>query len=105
MLKSKEVLLSAKSIIENKDNWTHHCFHNDNRTAHCAIGAINVVLDQGFSNEDIMFYVKIHQFLDYWSKQLYPEKPSIISVNDDLGHEAVLNVFDYAINDLSSLES
>lgn len=103
MAKPVDVLRAARAIIAEREHWTtgemarnaegNSCpWGSRDAVRFCALGAIRrVVRDPG----DVIDACAV---LHAAARALYPEKASFVTeVNDQLGHEAVLAMFDRAI--------
>ena len=98
-------LLAAKAVIEDPQHWTHRYYATDDQGIEidptnqracrwCATGAIMKGLPQwswinSFKESDAA------KLLDGVSKYLF--SVGLISVNDKIGHEAVMAVYDESI--------
>lgn len=95
-------LRAARELISDPERWTVGYAARDehanptspmskNAKCFCAIGAIQRVTDgsvQRSCNAEMLLYAYI--------EEQYPDHPYISHVNDKLGHEATLDMFDKA---------
>ena len=96
---SVSVLRDAKALIEDPSEWIQGQA-TDERGRHCAVGALWFAA--GFGEAELE-----RDLLDSVAAQLFPESRNRVVgemkisplpwVNDNLGHEAVMQVFDKAI--------
>jgi hypothetical protein len=111
---TKDQLIAARAKIADRRNWTQHVLARDinGSSDHpsknvffglsprdpaacqwCAVGAIQAVTTTEEDDKAAFALVGIA------ARQLYGQHPS--TVNDDIGHDAVLACFDKAIEDAS----
>ena len=84
----REALCIARKLISNRLHWCKHDFHTTNMFGmhqYCAVGALRQVGGGDYGRH----------FLEQAAYQMYG-KP-VLSVNDELGHRAMLKVYDHAI--------
>jgi len=98
-----EILEAARDLIANPARWTQGDFARDeggvgvnadngDAVCWCAVGGVRKVA------ESIGELYEPNILLDRASGELYPESESnVVWVNDRLGHDAVLRVYDRAI--------
>lgn len=101
-MKIKEVLIAGRKLIEDPARWTQGHLARDaegNKTAMinagvrwCAAGAVCRVDNQFL---DINACTNAWSALNEAARKLH--KRPVVWVNDELGHEAVLKVYDLAI--------
>ena len=101
-MKVKDLLINARKLIENKENWIRGLLaadvnnipvkpENYKACKFCALGALGRVCPTNFEIQS-----KAIDILSNVARKLYKTE-SITCVNDSLGHQAVLNLFDEAI--------
>jgi len=93
-----DALLEARNLIADPAHWTRCSLERDNHLRHCAYGALMHVAGtcQGELRKiTINNHTKACSFLNRASFKLY--KNSTMSVNDDIGHDAIMEVYDLAI--------
>lgn len=99
-----EILIEARALIADKSHWTHEVFANTSNgipvlpnshraTKWCAIGALRKIVGDD-SNSLHGIDSPIRQ-LNLVALDLY--QMNIANVNDRLGHQSVLKVYDLAI--------
>lgn len=97
-----EILIEARALIADKSHWTHEVFANTSNgipvlpnshraTKWCAIGALRKIVGN-YLDHSIGSPLYI---LENASVELY--NMNVVGVNDDLGHEETLQVYDLAI--------
>ncbi len=106
-LSAVEVLTRAKALIANKANWTTQKFARDENNFEiestdkhackfCALGALNRITRARDDDIDLDKASTIaHEYLYEASNRV--ASYSITYVNDNIGHEAVMRVYDFAI--------
>jgi hypothetical protein len=101
MATSAEILKAARARIADPKNWTQEHYARTDKgrpvgsneagaVCWCAIGALNAELGANASGEESAF-----KMLWNASGELFRMGPHM--VNDDLGHSAVLKIYDRAI--------
>lgn len=93
-------LIKARDYISDPDHWCQGALLHGNRV--CAIGALGYAdLGQRFFGEPVSIteysdnFLRSRTILDDTAEKLYGK--AAYQVNDSLGHEAVLVIFDKAI--------
>lgn len=106
-MNNKEILISARTLIINPKNWmtgTHAtnkdgdyaCFPSDPEAAcFCAFGALDRL-----GRTDLYY-----SHLENAAEVLYGTRDVARHVNDHLGHEAVIKMYDFAIDHCEEGES
>lgn len=91
---TKEILIKAKKLIENPDNWCQ--FSQFNGKGYCAVGAIRRVFEG--TDENMGNPIKSQEYVKY-VKVLKPHVPhdNVAYYNNHHTHEEVLALFDKAI--------
>ena len=103
----KEILIKAKELIQNKDNWIQGSYARDsknnlvmvrdeNACRFCAMGAIMKIADARLGSE----YYKAREVLMFEAKNILNDhriESAIVHLNDTTGHEKVMELFDAAI--------
>lgn len=104
----EQILLAAKGLIAKPENWTTGRFAanvadytvletDPSACKFCARGAINHVVGGWDSNEGVIAADALYRA----ANTIAPEPPEdghpIFYINDQLGHEAVMKMFDAAI--------
>lgn len=108
---TKSNLILAKSLIENTQNWTREVYARDSGGVQCsstsekacrfcAIGALQKA--RSFNTKEDASKDRSGTFLINACRILFDN--GITYVNDSLGHEAILQAFDSAINDLKEIK-
>lgn len=98
-----KVLKQAKALIEDKSNWTQKTYARDcngdsvpainsEAVCFCSVGAIANVTYQSAS---LAKHLQAETYVDNCALDLYGM--TMVHVNDQLGHRAVMNMFDEAI--------
>ena len=96
-------LTKARALISNEGNWTQRAFAKDGKgrivpfrdklaTRFCAEGACHRA-SKGFPTAALQILERAAQSMAGKSSKL----PTVWAINDDMGHEAVLEMFDRAI--------
>lgn len=104
----KAILVAGRAKIANPEDWTQGVLARDSRgvsiapespkaCTFCAAGAILSVCPEGM--DTLSRYRHLWKKLDSAALQLY--HVYVHDVNDLIGHEAVLRVYDHAINEIS----
>ena len=105
-MKTKQILIEARKLIENKDNWTQFVYARDIRglkvvedspvaCRFCLLGALNRV-----ARSDRETYHRAIVALTAAQLELFPDTFKLTEVNDFYGHEAVLRLLDQAIKSI-----
>jgi hypothetical protein len=103
MNKVWELLQKAADMIADPEDWTQGSEYDhspEGRTRHCAMGA---VIECATTMDNPRLIHDANNLLNEVSFELFPglivsdQFGSIVRVNDDLGHEAVMQVFEKAI--------
>jgi hypothetical protein len=107
-----QVLVEAKALIEDKAHWTQLYYataangravdaNNENATCFCSVGAVYRVLDLNENMSPPEIWRTPHPnaiaALNRAAMELFEGNCGIVMVNDRNGHEAVMQVFDRAI--------
>jgi len=93
-------ILAARTAISKKSTWTQDAIaknenddwvHPDAPSAvcWCAVGAVDAFVPVKLQNKVLL---ALNNAVD----DLYPKAGSIVAINDDKGHKAILKVFDHA---------
>lgn len=101
--------MAARDLISDPEHWTqnHMARNGKNRSIEatdpdavkfCALGAV----DKTLGEEYLTKHVSVRQYLNKAAKELYRCLPT--DVNDDLDHEAVMNMYDEAIKMAKDVE-
>lgn len=98
-----KVLIKARALIEDEKNWCQGTHQNDLGQV-CAMGALKTVRFEAFANVGSPELAALDKAaLKYFKKnhpELDPEKTgmhAIAELNDQVGHSAILKVYDHAI--------
>lgn len=100
-----EMLVKARALISDKSKWTQvycardksgvPCNIGQNAVSWCAIGALaEITIDRC----EVTALLRLSR-----ASYLLFNKP-LINVNDELGHEAIMDVYDWAIKQLQPVE-
>lgn len=103
MKTTKQILQDARKLISDPSNWTKESnardrsglvvwFDDAKAVCWCANGAIRLQLKDRYNKDD---YLKAVEAMTDAAIELYGI--GMINVNDILGHQQILNVFDLAI--------
>ncbi len=104
-MNTKEILIAARELIADKSRWTQgtlarnvegnpeHCVQGKTAVCFCAAGAVMHCA----TGEDEEEWIGAWSALDAAAFSLYGGR-DVAGVNDKLGHEAVLKVYDHAIS-------
>jgi hypothetical protein len=109
-------LRKAQDLIRPTENWCQHSSvaKIKGKFRYCAIGAVAItmgaIVREGREDDPCYLYLANHHqspefilmcnLLHGAAQELYSRDMYIQHVNDNYGHEAVMKVFDYAINKL-----
>jgi hypothetical protein len=93
MITVREVLCKARKLISDKKHWCRGAWHQKRAGVdqYCALGALHEIGKGSDGNTNAI----VNKTLGAASRELY--STDIVNVNDDLGHEATLKMFDRAI--------
>jgi len=86
-----DVLLQARDLISDPQNWNQGSSFNEDGTKMCARQALAQASDKTET------YIRTTQLLDEAAEELHNMCINIIAVNDHLGHDAVMETYDLAI--------
>lgn len=108
----RETLTKARALIANPAHWTEGAlarksdgteigWHDPEACCFCGEGAVMKACDvpRSFQGPNYLLYRKAMDFLQYEGVQERAGFPSwqVPTINDDLGHEALLKLFDKGI--------
>lgn len=104
-MKPLEILVKARALISDKSKWTQvycardklgvPCDVGRNAVSWCAIGALaEITVD----------YCEPTSLLNLSRASYLLFNKPLVNVNDELGHEAIMDVYDFAIKRLQALE-
>jgi len=95
-----DALLAARDMIADKENhWTRNDVHDAEHERHCALGAIECAVFNHYStketDEDCRVANEAEAILNRVSFSFYKKRTHV--VNDFIGHEAIMKIYDEAI--------
>lgn len=106
-MKLSQILINAKALIANEENWTQRHYHEtiNDKQCHCALGAVSIAMNLPYSSQVIgTDAAKILQEVEsVWlidkcgQKDDGTPQATFAQYNDNHSHSEVLASFDKAI--------
>lgn len=89
----REILCKARKLLSNKENWLQGTLHSRDGSRHCALGALWSSAGSKWGAEpDAKAATGV---LEQAARTLY--RKGVAGVNDHLGYEATLKMYDKAL--------